>query len=181
MKYEQFYLLYYKIKKNIFLNKKLLVNIDQLDYFEKTGLLLKKDNDYIYVLNNEKINDFDIQFLYNNISKLNFIFHENNLVKFLINYIIKNINLYLSIDSLILIIKKSFGEKYYLFEFDESIIIEAHKILFESGIYKKKYCFQNRIIVELGNSININNKWYFEIEECDFYQKILNYRLLSKI
>ena len=178
MKYEEFYLLYYKLKN---INLKKQITQSQANFFEKAGILIKRNDNYLCLINDEKFIDLDVQFIYTNFHKLDFIFHENNLVKFLINYIIKNIYIYVSIEKLLLIIKKNIGENNYeLFGFDESIVNEAHKILYESGICKKKYCFQNRIIMELGHSISIRNIWYFEVEEnCDFYQKILNYRLLN--
>lgn len=179
--YERVYKNYSLLNKNPNqgLIKDLSISVQMLVHFEKMGIIIMNKDNYCFIDENEKkIHKVDLYFYCNNYHKLDKILHPNNKTKFLIHFIIFNINSYLTIDNLIKKIRSLIK-----IEINEEDIINAHNVLLDAGLICKQFCNNNTyhddgdMIIIIKDSWFFNNesvKRYFEHEiPVDYLQKII--------
>lgn len=191
--YEDLYFYYLQLKKycknnhcgivdNIF--KNINIKNDYIELFKKIGIILIKNNYYLFFdLNEKTINEIDLFFYYNNQNKLNKIFHENSDIIFFIHVIIYNINIYLSPEKLISIIHKKYSKNMETFDLIKNFIDEikiAHEIVQEAGIIKKYFCFDNTYYNDIDKVIIIKDMWYYKNEFDNDYIKKIVFRNIIK-
>jgi len=188
MDYDSIYLSYLKLKgvKSFDLIDKLGISQDDLNFFRKIGLILVNSDSYLR-LEVGRVHSFDFSFYFNHFDKLDEILHKNLNTRFFIHYILFNINIYLSVENLVQLIKKRLSN----FNIIESEIVDAHNVLLRSGLILKDYCQNNTLYVNDREIITAKNMWvyqnvsvkrYNDIEiAVDYIQKLILSLLSSKI
>lgn len=181
MDFEQFYLGFNKIRRDINVQNNISI-IDNLlcTILQNCGFLLKKDKNYLF-LQLPNVVDIDLFFYYKNQDKLDKIFHQNNIVKFLIHFIFFSVHTYLTPDKLISIVKDKISQNNInLFEITNDNIIAAHNILLDSGIVKKDFCLTNTYYDDNGKFIIIKDTWVYTVDSSvNYLQKIMLMRCVN--
>lgn len=184
--YESIYFIYQKLKnetkeKKFGLITNLSVKYDILQIFQKFGLIILEDKNYLFLEIKDKGKDIDLFFLYRNYAKLGRIFDENDRVVYMINYVLFNIDTYLTPKKLINQIKKELTpEIFNLMKMKDENILFAHNFLIDTGFIKKLYCSENMYFRNDENYSLMNDFWYYRNEKVDDYiYKILVFRYIK--
>lgn len=193
--YENIFLAYSflknKCKNNYYGNvRSLLIPQEIIKIFEDFGLIIVENNRYLFLDLPEKSANYpDLFFYFTHQKKLSKILDPSLKTRFFIHYILFKIQVYLTPEKLVNIIRREIEGTQYQNIFQtmnvtEQDIYQAHSILLEAGLIKKQFCLTNQYYNDEGKIIIIKNMWYFskpnESEiQVDYIQKILFYRLID--
>lgn len=195
--YERIYLIFNELvkktnEKKYGLIEELQLTSDLIKLFEDFGILITEKDKFIFLeLSSKTYKEIDLYFLYKNYKKLNKIIGENTRIRFFINYILFNINTYLTSSKLVELIKNKFNEQYIELNILDEDIVRAHLFLVDVGLIKKNYCDTSTYFSDNGSMVLYKNIWFyqnsrvinnFEKETCvDYMTKIVCYKLLQNL
>jgi hypothetical protein len=191
MNYENFYTTYYQLnqicKTSGYYGRLskfheltcLFLDQEMINFFQELGLIIIYDQWFLF-LERHNEGDIDLYYYYHHHGKLSHLMHQNSNIRFIIHWFMFNINIYRSIDQVILHFIKQYEGVLHNLNLEENDFQTAHNFLIECEIIQYHKCKNSHLFEDQSGMIDLKGKWYF-INQLTKTHSVVNAILIDRM